>query len=622
VAYQVPVSSIPLLFDPPFILWMLWLACAMGYRALRVLKASLSDASALEKGVLSTSLGLGFLQYVGYSLGMAGALSPKTVWVSLIILVAVFGYDMIRVALGFVRAIQRLWNYPTPIWIRLGLLALLFPLLIAFILALCPPTDVDGIGYHLTAPKRWLQEGRITYLPTFTYTNSPMGFQMLYLLGLAIWSDTAAKLFNYVAGLLSFLSLYALGRRLKGEYVGFLAASLFLLGLGGILGMLGQFTNSYVDMGLTLQISAAFLSWLLWSRSRSRGWMVCCALCAGFAASFKLTGSFVGLIFATAAMAQHLHEKSNWGKAVGGGTSFLLVSLLPVTPWLIRAWLQTGNPVYPLLSGIFPTRDWSPAAAQQFSDFFKYNNWGTGRLSALTLEERKLIRWTALGIVAAVTGLMLWHIKDRELRTMACVTGTLVFITIWNTGLYLRFFTPLIAITWVLILYWLSPHLDRHHAIPKAAVGVIVLFAFLFVVRQRGAIAPSLSVVLGKSSREEYVVSKIPAARIWFDTRGVVPKGSRILAAGIVPYFYSDYPCYYMTESYFRTGSWEAFLEDLRREKITHLLLTPMYYPDVLPGVQLPNRILYVRLLAEKYGQLIIQVQGDKLYALSDLSTP
>jgi hypothetical protein len=141
-------------------------------------------------------------------------------------------------------------------------------------------------------------------------------------------------------------------------------------------------------------------------------------------------------------------------------------------------------------------------------------------------------------------------------------------------------------------------------------------------VRQRGSIAPALSVVTGKTTREEYVISKIPAAKIWFDTRGEIPAGSRILAAGIVPYFYCDFPCYYMTESYFRTDSWEAFLEDLRREKITHLVLTPMYFPEVLPGVQLPNRILFVRLLAEKHGRLITQVQGDRLYALSGLSAP
>lgn len=622
MAYQTPVSSIPLLQDPPFILLMLWLACAIGYRALRVLKAPLSDVSPLEKGVLSAALGLGLLQYVGYTLGMAGALSPKSVWISLIALLAVFGCDMFHVARGFGRAVRQFWHSPPPRWIRFGLLTLLVPLLIAFLLALCPPTDADGIGYHLTAPRRWLQEGRITYLPTFTYTSSPMGFQMLYLLGLAVWSDTAAKLFNYLAGLLSFLTLYALGRRLRDANVGFFSASLFLFGLGGILGTIEQFTNSYVDMGLTQQICAAYLAWLLWSRLGSRGWMLCCALCAGFAASFKLTGSFVGLVFSAAAVAQLRHEKRGWGSAIGRGVLFLLLALLPVAPWLIRAWLQTGNPVYPLLSGIFPTRDWSPTAAQQFSDFFKYYNWGTGRLASLTLEERKLLRWVALGLTAAITGLMLWRIKDRELRTMAGVTGALVMITIWNTGLYLRFFIPLIAVTWVLIVCALSPLLERRPVIPKAAVGVIALFALLFIVRQRGSIAPALSVVTGKTTREEYVISKIPAAKIWFDTRGEIPAGSRILAAGIVPYFYCDFPCYYMTESYFRTDSWEAFLEDLRREKITHLVLTPMYFPEVLPGVQLPNRMLFVRLLAEKHGRLITQVQGDRLYALSGLSAP
>jgi hypothetical protein len=622
VAYHVPVSSIPLLFDPPFILVMFWLACAIGCRALKILKAPLSDTPALEKGVLSVAIGLGLLQYVGYALGMAGLLSPKSVWISLIALLTLFGYDMFRVAVGFCRGLLRRLKSPTPGWIQAGFFALLFPLLIAFIIALCPPTDADGIGYHLTAPKRWLQEGRITYLPTFTYTNSPMGFQMLYLLGLAVWSDTAAKLFHFGAGLLCFLTIIALGRRLQDESVGFLAASLFMLGIAGTLGTLEQFTTSYVDLGITLQVCAAFLSWLIWCRTHSRSWMICCALCAGFAASFKLTGSFVGLIFSVAAVSQLRHEKRSWGEAVGGGALFLALALLPVTPWLIRAWLQTGNPVYPLLSGIFPTRDWGQVAAQEFSDFFKYYNWGTGRLSALTLEERKLIRWIAMGLSAIITGLLIWRIKEREPRTIVGITGALVLITLWNTGLYLRFFTPIIAIFWVLTVYALLPYLKRYSFIPWAAVGGIALFSVLFVFGHRGQIAPSLSVITGKTSREEYVMSKIPVARMWFETRGKIPAGSRVLAAGIVPYFYCDSPCYYMTDSFFRTDSWDAFLEDLRRERITHLVLTPMYFPTVLPGVQLPNRILYVRLLAEKRGQLVIQVQDDRLYALSDLSAP
>ena len=59
MAYYVPVSSIPLLQDPPFVAALVLLGTAVGWRTLRLLRAPLSDITALERGVLSAAVGLG-----------------------------------------------------------------------------------------------------------------------------------------------------------------------------------------------------------------------------------------------------------------------------------------------------------------------------------------------------------------------------------------------------------------------------------------------------------------------------------------------------------------------------------------------------------------------------------
>src|SRR5204863_5337257 len=158
-------------------------------------------------------------------------------------------------------------------------------------LALAPAIDSDGLGYHLLSPKRWLLSGRISYLPTHLFTNSPQGVESLFAIPMAIWSDSAAKLVHYSLGVLSIVAIYALGRRLAGSFTGAMAAGLFVLGLPFVRWTvaLPLFTWAFIDLGVVLMLTCAVLAWFLWRDNHSFRWLCCCGLCAGFAVSFKLT---------------------------------------------------------------------------------------------------------------------------------------------------------------------------------------------------------------------------------------------------------------------------------------------------------------------------------------------
>ena len=70
-----------------------------------------------------------------------------------------------------------------PAWFVAWLLALSPGLVFALLSALTPTIDPDGVGYHLTVPKRWLAMGSLGYLPTYPYSNTPMGTEMLFTIG-------------------------------------------------------------------------------------------------------------------------------------------------------------------------------------------------------------------------------------------------------------------------------------------------------------------------------------------------------------------------------------------------------------------------------------------------------
>jgi hypothetical protein len=48
------------------------------------------------------------------------------------------------------------------------------------------------------------------------------------------------------------------------------------------------------------------------------------------------------------------------GARIKAFVTFGIIAMLVVSPWLVKNWVLTGNPVYPLLYKVFDGRDWSP----------------------------------------------------------------------------------------------------------------------------------------------------------------------------------------------------------------------------------------------------------------------
>lgn len=624
-----PISACPLLHDPPFVLGLVWLAAAIGSRLLRLLRAPLNAGGALEHGLLSIALGLGLLQYLPFALGMAGHLTPQALWIGLTILTALSAADMGRIA-------ANLW--PTVRSPRIALrnahrllassplhgitaIVLAAALAVALLKALCPPTDPDGLGYHLTAPKRWLQAGEIYYLPTLLHTNAPMGVEMLFTLALALWSDTAAKLIHYALGLLASLAIFALGRRLRSAEVGFAAATLFLLGAPRFQS-LPLLSWAYVDMGITLQLVCAALAWMLWHRTRERGWLTCAALCAGFAASFKLTGLFASVIFAALTCVARWREVSP-GRALRGGLVYACVALLPLLPWLWRTWHQTGNPIYPHLSSLFPTRDWSPEAGAALDAYFKHYNWGSGLGAGWSLAQRQAARLAAMAVVATATLLLVWRWQDREARLLTAAAGALLLTALATTGLYVRLLLPVLALVYVILCMGASKALQARRWVQGLVLLLALANATLYV---RGANpGEALAVVTGRLSRDAYLARRLPLMPLWNYVNVQLPKEARLLFAGLGGSYYSDRYCY-LTDAYLqrriRLDTWENYRDDIRQEGIGYAIVPdalppqPRLGPDYAPA---RNELPFARRLAEAHGERLFGAGGMSLYRLENL---
>ena len=231
-------------------------------------------ASTGERGIVAVGLGAGLLQFVPVGLGYLQVLGPTSLRVAIGVLGLLLAYDLA----GCRRGYWHLRHFRRPsIWLAAWILALAPVVAVALLIALVPTVDTDGVVYHLTA-KRWLASGSLEYLPTYPQSNSPMGVEMLYAMGMVFAGDTAAKCLHMALGVLAAATLYLCGRRIAGPVVGAIAATFYLVGPVGIGGALG---TAYTEGVATFGISAAALAWLVWFGSRDRGWLRCAAVWPG-----------------------------------------------------------------------------------------------------------------------------------------------------------------------------------------------------------------------------------------------------------------------------------------------------------------------------------------------------
>jgi hypothetical protein len=210
---------------------------------------------------------------------------------------------------------------------------------------LAPPFEYDELEYHLGALADYRRMGHIAFLPHNFYSNLPQLTEMLYLLATQTSSDMAAKLVHWMFGVLTAVSVYALGAKLWTRRVGLTAAAVFYCApFVQDVSQTGRIDLATTFFG-TLAFGAVLLEWPGWA-----------AMAAGCAVATKWPAVAVVLLPAMA-MIGSLRRSVVFG----------LLSAVFVLPWLVKNWLLTGNPVYPLLYDVFRSPHWSAAQAAVFA---------------------------------------------------------------------------------------------------------------------------------------------------------------------------------------------------------------------------------------------------------------
>ncbi len=341
------------------------LGCAaFGWVLLRLFRLRLLNSS--DSFLFSVGLGTGFFSLLIFLTGLH-KISRAFTFFSLLLFFL----------LGFQILFWRFFRHKFRPEIRISPLAAVLIALIAIVIfmnwvsALLPPLDYDVVEYHLAAPKRYIEAGRISFLPGNVYSNFPFLMEMLFMFPMRgptwpsgevpapdfFWSSSYyANIISLLMGILAMLLVWRMGNKFFGKPIGAIAACLFYITPG----ISEVSIKAYVENGwifFTLLSLFAFLSFA--TGERQKKWLILAGASAGFAAGCKYPALLLLWLPLLVFLIIEGWLRTSVRHSLKNASIFIIIALLVFSPWLIKNAILTGNPTYPLFYKVFGGKDWS-----------------------------------------------------------------------------------------------------------------------------------------------------------------------------------------------------------------------------------------------------------------------
>lgn len=529
------------------LLFLLGLSAAgYGWAGLRLV--GWMPRSKVEAAILAPALGLLLLSSGVFFLGVCRSLNPPAAWGLLaggLALLAFLTAHSRRETVSLLRGALSLrinpWAAVTGLWMLVGLVYVLLTN------GLVPASAYDELAYHLAIPKLYIQAGRIFYIPYILQSNWPLGTEMLFTLGLLLRSETLANLITWGCLGLFLAGLVYWGNRWFGSPAGWAGGAILIatpmaLTLAGV-------ALVEIPLGLfSFLATALLLDWLdapEWNGRR----LILAGLIAGFSAAIKLNAVQVPLILGGLIGLDTLLRRTRPWKTAAQAFALYGVSALAVAlPWYLKAWLQTGNPVWPFLYTFLGGKNWDVPAGRYLMDYLQVTNmrpslwnWLTG-LAQVSLDDGKFgsfqLGYAYLLLLPLGLCALLW-LRPIDQRRQA---GRLALLTLaLYTGWFFqthqtRFLLPGLGVFALLDaagLAWLWRRSGKWLTrLTQAAlvVGLVVVSRMAAPVGQ-ARLSAALPYLSGQMSRDEFLAARIPGYRVYPYANQNLPKDAYVLLA-------------------------------------------------------------------------------------------
>jgi len=555
------------------------------------------------------------------------------------------------------------------------LYALLF-VLILFIGLLCavPPISKDALIHHLAVPRLYLNHDGIYEIPSMVYSYYPMNLQMLYMAALYFGSDIAPKFIHFLFALLTAGLIYVyLKKRLNT--LSALFGALFFLSIPVIVKLS---ITVYIDLGLIFFSTASILLIFKWVESGfCQRHLILSAVFCGLAMGTKYNGLVVCCILTL--FVPFVYSRFNRGrqfagfKAVRNGFVFLAIALIVFSPWAVRNWHWTGNPIYPLYSGFFSqartaieklTNPSTPTAlpvAEKSEAAPKYRSPGPIAYRSLIYDETPWeiallpIRVFFQGrdgdpqyfdgklnpFLLILPFFAFWK-KGRldpvhrwELKALAWFSALFFLIALFTTGMRIRYISPIIpplVILSIFGLYNINENIQAINARGKkllagACLGGVVVACFsynaAYLVEQYRYVQP-IDYLSGNVSRHEYI------ARYRFEYPAMRYINENLPENTLVYFLFLGKRGYYCNREYIPDNAYNFFdiarncktsrdiLKGLKSQGSTHMLIHMFFFKQWVAEEFSPDEIKIIDAFFKKHAMALYSKNDVTLFALKE----
>lgn len=478
-------------------------------------------------------------------------------------------------------------------------------IIVIIVMASVPPVSRDAQTHHLALPKIWLDKGILAEVSDMEFSYYPQLIDLLYLVPVAIDMDITAKYIHFIFALGIVLLIVLYIRRYLHIFWGLLGGLMFLT-----LPIIVKLSVTvYVDLGLLFFFTGSLLSALVWLEdTRNIRWLVISGICGGLSMSVKynaiLSVVILVLLLAYFYLKTRQNKQSEQLNVIKYAALYSFIALFVFSPWLIRNYTLTNNPVYPLYQSFFAKLN-----PQTSDDLLSEKP-----IKMKSLVYRKLVYHESLVYTLSIPlrvfyegqddntqffdgrlnpllllfALILFFSKEKRWQNkffMVFVILTL-FYTLFAIDMRIRYIITIVPPMIILSIFgiyqlkiWLLRKFSKSITsfILAIFISIYFLYNISYMVDLFKKIDP-LPYISGKISREEYIESKLSYYSLNQLANKVVPHDGKLL--GIFTgnrRYYIDVPLTLDSKLLFRLSNQVDSVSDLAvklsNKNITHMLV-------------------------------------------------
>ncbi|MFC1884958.1 ArnT family glycosyltransferase [Thermodesulfobacteriota bacterium] len=486
---------------------------------------------------------------------------------------------------------------------------LLFVLVTSIIvLSLVPPVSRDALTHHLAIPKLYLKHGGVYEIPFLRFSYYPMNLDLLYLIPLYFGNDIVPKLIHFFfAALTAWLIYRFLGGRIGKAYG--LVGALFFLSIPIIIKLS---ITIYVDLGLIFFSTASLFLILKWKDSGFQlKYLVASGVFCGLALGTKYNGLitfFLLNLFIPYLQSRYgKNEKSRTVNILFSTGAFFVISLLIFSPWMIRNFIWTNNPIFPLYNSFFNhVNQVQTATGHEFDPFtvrrllFNESWWEMallpiriffqGQDNSPQYFDGRLNPFLLIFSFFAFSLSKNDDSREKLDKLVLLIFSVLFFVfALFSTGVRIRYLSPIIPPIVILSIYGIRDMIRvvgnleyrMTRKLGVLSICVMVLYSFwlngIYIIEQFKKVAP-ISYLSSEITRDEYIEKYRPEYGAIKYINQNLPDNSKILL------IFVGKRGYYLDRDYLagvniiekvmkEAASEKEILREIRERGITHFLV-------------------------------------------------